>query len=420
MNVIDSTELKYQDKAGLDPHKWRTLLWLALAELLVMSVWFSASAIIPALTVTWRLNEAGQAWLTMSVQIGYVIGALGSAVLNLADRIPARRLFSSSAFIAGLATLVIPMFGMGPTMVLILRFITGMSLAGVYPIGMKIMATWTKSDRGLGIGLLVGALTLGSASPHLLNAINITAGFHDWQIVLYLAAFMALIGGIISVVLVTEGPYHNPAPRFSWVYAWQILKKPEVLLPNLGYLGHMWELYAMWAWIAIFLQASFKISGTPQNWASLAAFTIIGIGGAGSLAAGKLADRWGRTLITIISMTISGVSALFVGLLFGGNPAWLVGVCLIWGFAVVADSAQFSACISELCLPELTGTALTLQTGLGFLLTLITIRMVLPIEHLVGWRWAFSFLAIGPIGGILAMLALRRLPAAKKLAGGMR
>jgi MFS family permease len=397
--------------------KRRALYLLSLTEFLGMSVWFSASAVVPALTAAWSLSAAGQAWLTMSVQLGFVAGALGSAILNLADRVPARWLFSVSSLLAGAATLFIPAAGAGPASSIILRFLTGFLLAGVYPVGMKIMATWTREDRGFGIGLLVGALTLGSATPHLLKVFG---GTGDWKPALVLSGALAAAGGLLAAAFIREGPYRTVAPKFDWKYAAVIWREREIVLANLGYFSHMWELYAMWTWVPVFLVASFRISGAGERLASLAGFAVVAAGGAGSLVAGKLADRWGRTAVTSAAMAVSGVCSLIAGLFFGGNPWVLFAVCLVWGFTVVADSAQFSAGVSELCPAERTGTVLTLQTSLGFLLTLVTIRLVPTLERLVTWRWAFALLALGPAAGIWAMLRLRRLPASAKMASGRR
>ncbi len=393
------------------------MLLLAIAELLGMAVYLSASAVVPALTSAWGLDELGRAWLTMSVQLGFVAGTLASALLNLPDRLPTYWLFSLSALLAAGATFAIGVVANGPTLALTLRFLTGALLAGVYPVGMKIMATWTKADRGLGIGLLVGALTLGSALPHLLTALG---GVGDWRLVLNLSAAASALGGLIALFFVREGPYQSPTPRFNWRYAVEIARQPDLVLANLGYLGHMWELFAMWSWISVFLLGSFELKGLAPSWASLGAFAVIGVGGLGSLLAGQLADRYGRTAVTIASMATSGLCALVVGLLYGGSPLLLLAVCLVWGFAIVADSAQFSAAVSELCQPEYTGTALTLQTSLGFLLTLATIRLVPVWERWLGWGWAFAPLALGPLVGIWAMAALRRSEAAARLAGGRR
>jgi MFS family permease len=397
--------------------KRQALYFLSLTELLGMSVWFSASAVVPALTSAWSLSASGAAWLTMSVQLGFVVGALGSAVFNLADRVPGRWLFAGSSLIAGAATLLIAASGTGFVPAVILRFLTGFFLAGVYPVGMKIMSTWTREDRGYGVGLLIGALTLGSAAPHLIRALG---GSGDWRLVIFLSGALSVTGGILAAAFIREGPYGVPAPRFDWKYAAKMWREKEIALANLGYFGHMWELYAAWTWVPVFLVTSFRNSGIRESWAGLAGFAFIAAGAAGSLVAGTLADSFGRTVITSAAMAVSGACSLLVGRLFNGNPWIVTALCLVWGFAVVADSAQFSAGISELCPPERTGTTLTVQTSLGFLLTLVTIRLVPTLERLLTWRWAFACLAFGPAVGIWAMLRLRRLPAASKMASGRR
>ena len=397
--------------------KWRTVGLLALAELLAMSVWFSASAVVPQLTSEWSLSGAQQSWLTMSVQVGFVVGALLSAVLNLADRLPAQRLVAGSAVLASAANAAIPLLDVGPGAALALRFLTGVALAGVYPPGMKLVASWCREDRGLGIGLLVGAITLGSGMPHLINALG-TGGMPPWRGVLLATSVLCLAAGGIAAAT-RPGPFLGKAPPFDWRVAGSAFADRPTRLANFGYLGHMWELYAMWAWVPLFLLASYERAGWRPESARLAGFGVLAAGAAGSVLAGLLADRLGRTRITAWSLAISGACALLAGLLFD-HPLPLTLLCLIWGFAVVADSAQFSAAISELADPRYVGTALTLQTSLGFLLTLFTIRMIPPLVDRIGWEGAFVILALGPVFGIASMLRLRRLPEAERMAGGRR
>jgi MFS family permease len=401
--------------------KWRTLLILALAELLAMGLWFSASAVVPQLTGEWSLTPGQQAWLTMSVQIGFVVGALASTLLTLADRVPAERLFAASALLGALFNAAIALWVSAPEPALVLRFLTGVMLAGVYPPGMKLVASWTKEDRGLGIGLLVGALTVGSAMPHLLNAVPLmgSEGIPPWRTVLLSASALALVAVMLATFAVRPGPLLGKGAPFNWRYAGTALRDPAVRYANFGYLGHMWELYAMWAWAPLFMLAAYQAAGWGDTAGRLAGFAVVAVGGLGSIAAGVLADRFGRTTIAGASLALSGTCALLVGTLFN-RPAALTIVSLIWGFAVVADSAQFSTAVSELSDSRYVGTALTLQTSMGFLLTLFTIRMIPPLVELMGWQWAFAVLALGPLFGLWSMVRLRAQPDAVKMASGRR
>ena len=398
--------------------KTASIAIIATGQVAAMALWFSASAVIPALVAEFRLSGFAQAALTSGVQAGFVIGCLASALLGLADRVDPRRLFAASAVVGAVANALMLVVDPASLAAPLLRAVTGACMAGVYPVGMKLASTWAKGDMGLMVGILVGALTLGSASPHLFNAI----GGVDWRIPLVVSSASALFAASL-IGFAGIGPNRAPAPRFDPAAALAAWRDAPLRLANLGYLGHMWELYAMWAWIGVFFSASFASSLPPDVApfaAKLAAFATIAAGAIGSVGAGVLADRLGRTTLTIAAMAVSGTCAATIGLLFGGDPGWLVALGVVWGVSIVADSAQFSASIAELADCTRVGTMLTVQTALGFTLTLVTIHLMPYFVDALGWRYAFAPLAVGPAFGVWAMARLRAHPRSAALAGGRR
>jgi MFS family permease len=390
------------------PHRWRTLALLAAAELLGMSLWFTASAVSPQLRTLWGLSESQAGWLTGAVQLGFVAGTAVAALLNLADLLPNRGYFAASALLAAAANLALVACG-GYEPALAARFATGFFLAGVYPPAMKMVATWFRSARGLAIGTVVGALTVGKATPYLLRAFPSLG----WRTVVAAASAGAVVAALLVAAAYRDGPYPFPRRRFAWSRIGEVAHHRETRLAVSGYLGHMWELYAMWTYVSLFFHDFFAAragdAGQATSRAGVVGFAVIAAGGAGSVLAGRWADRLGRERITIQAMALSGACALAMGWLLRA-PAWLaIGVALVWGFAVVADSAQFSAVVTEVAPEHAVGTALTLQTALGFLLTSVTIAAVPHLRDRGGWPLAFGVLAIGPALGILAMLRLRSL-----------
>ena len=376
------------------------LLLIAAGEVLGMTLWFSATAAAPSVAREFALDAATSAWLTMAVQAGFVAGTLLTAVTNAADAINARRLFAAGC-VAGaacnLAIVVAPTAGA----IIALRFCTGAALAWIYPPGMKIAAGWFVERRGTALGVVVGAVGVGSAFPHLLAWLG--AGL-PWRALVAASSVLAVAGAALVALAVKDGPYLSASAPFDRHALRIVLENRGTRLAMLGYLGHMWELYAMWTWIAAFAAASLGAAAGTAG--SAVAFTAIASGSIGCVVAGLWADRWGKARIAGAAMLASAACVLASPLFYGAPLAALLALAVVWGFTIVADSAQFSALVTEHTPRTHVGTALTLQTSAGFLLTMISIKLVPPMMALAGWRWAFLFLAPGPLLGALAMKKL--------------
>lgn len=391
MNASETDRLEY----GF-AHR-RALILLSMAMVGTMATWFSMTAVLPELAAQWGMSAAAESLPTVMVQAGFVAGSLIFAFLNVPDRVSPPDLFFWSGCAAGLFTLLTA-FTDRLTEALALRFLTGMSLAGVYGPGLKLAATWFRARRGEAMGIIIGALTIGSASPHLVRGMNTGS----WELVLIVAGIASIAGSFIVKRFVPPGPYPPATGQFDPRAIPRLLRQRTVRLANIGYLGHMWELYAMWTWIGLYIAYSMAAGGRPSasSWPSLLAFIIIASGFVGAWLGGVLADRIGRERVVLASLAASGTMAAVIGFAYG-NASWLLAVIgVIWGISIIADSAQFSAILTERVEARFVGTALTLQLALGFALTALII-MALPLfASLTGWKFAFWMLVPGPVVGI--------------------
>jgi MFS family permease len=386
-----------------------SLAVIAACQVLALSVWFAGAAALPGLeaarALTTPLTAFESAALSSAVQLGFVAGALTSAWLGLSDRFDARAVFATGAVLAAATSALALLTEPGGAPMIGLRLASGAALALVYPVGMKLAASWARGDAGFLVGLLVGALTLGSALPHLAAPL---LGDLDWRAPFAGSALLALLAaGLIFAA--KAGPAFARAPAFRPGAILTAFRRRDIAAANIGYLGHMWELYAFWAWTGAFIAAWRTARGLDAGpEIGLFTFAVVAVGALGAVFAGKLADRFGRAEIAGAALAVSGICALLSPLAWSAPGIVLAVLLLVYGVSVIADSAQFSAAIAERAPAGLAGSLLTLQTALGFALTVVSVQLLPVWAEAIGWRYAFVPLATGPVIGVLAMMVLRR------------
>lgn len=378
---------------------------IAVVQVFALTAWFSATAVLKSVQHDWGISETDAVWLTASTQIGFVLGAVISSVLNLADRFPAQHLLAASAAGAALTTAGFAALSRDLASAVALRAATGVFLAGVYPVGMKLMVSWAPANgRARLMGILLGALTLGSALPHLIGVLPV-----NWHALMLTSAVVTLLGGLLALAI-RPGPYgRTRRTQFAPSYVIHMFRDSRQRNINFGYFGHMWELYALWTWMPAFATAALTPNSIEPASINLGVFLCVGVAGVvGCLIGGWSADRWGRPLTAIVALVISGACCLASPLAFHAPwPALLMFGC-VWGASVIADSGVFSTMLSEAADDEHIGTALTAQTAVGFTLTAVSIQLIPIVAALAGWHYALLLLSAGPIFGIWAICQPRR------------
>jgi MFS family permease len=393
--LVETSQVKSSSAEVSQSEANRALVFVSLAVFFASSVWFSGTAAIPHLEHIWNLSDSESVWLTIAVQLGFIAGTFFYAASNIADRFNARRVFLASTLLGAAFNACFAWLSDGIMSAIVFRFFTGVTLAGVYPVGMKIVASWFQSGLGWRLGVLVGSLTFGKASPYLIELLVTSS---DWRVKASSASIASLAGGVLVIALLGDGPYLRGRALFDPAMLIKVFKHRPFRYTAFGYFGHMWELYAYWSLINFYLTARFE-SSLWVKWVPLLSFLAIGAGVVGCLGGGWLSRRFGERKVALVSLIVSATCCAVSGFAFDLPPLLLMLFVLVWGIFVISDSPQFSALAARLCPPAYTGTALTTQNGLGFAVTVFSIQLLPLVARAIEWRWAFTFLTIGPIFG---------------------
>lgn len=371
---------------------------IVFAQFMCTSLWFAGNAVITDLIKKYDLDSSDLGYVTSSVQFGFIIGTLIYAILTVADRFHSSRVFFFSALLGAACNLPI-IFDVSFFQILLFRFMTGFFLAGIYPVGMKIASDYFEKGLGKALGFLVGALVLGTSLPHFLASIELA---YDWSMVMKSTSGLAITGGLLILLFVPSGPYRRQGSKLKFGAIVKVFKIPPFRAAAFGYFGHMWELYAFWAFVPIIL-AQYRAYHMVSINVSFLSFLVIGLGGLSCVIGGYLSDRWGTKRIAMLSLSLSGICCLLSPIMFMLPTYLFVAFLILWGLAVIADSPLFSTLVAQYAKPELKGTALTIVTCIGFGITIVSIQLLsLLVEE--NFKLAYMALAIGPLMGVIYLM----------------